>query len=215
MTPTTIDPRSSMTKRTLERGEVLMTAGGRAKRAYRVLSGALLCRLQGRLGRTVITRVVDPGQWVGLESVSGDPARATLEAATRTVVETVDGNALSSELQEEIFAAAVREAAEFENRVRDLGVQPARMRAARVLLERSRPQADGQLVVSPPLSRQELAALAGMVPETFIRILSSFRTKGFVATAGQRIRIDNRERLANIAGQGGRRTAVPCREPAS
>lgn len=197
---TTLEVPLETSTRTLEHGDVLFAAGSTVRQIYRVTSGALFCRLQDRVGRSIISRVVEPGHWVGLESVIGIPARATVEAATRTVVEVVADDT-SPTMLAKLLDAAIREAAELECRLRDFGLQAARARAAGVLLERARPQIDGRLVITPQMSRQDLAALAGMTPETFIRILSSLRAKGLVSASGRHISITEPRRLASLAGK--------------
>lgn len=183
----------------LGRGDVLHLAGAPLDRVYRVVSGALLCRVQDHLQRRIISRVVEVGEWVGLESLVGAPARATVESATRTIVEPVieDG---SPDLRDRLLAAAVKESMQLEARLCGFGVQAARARAASALLDRARPAADGALVVTPEMSRQDLAAYAGMAPETFIRLLSSFRGKNIVQASGRRISITDPRRLASVAG---------------
>ena len=49
------------------------------------------------------------------------------------------------------------------------------------------------------LSREELAELAGVAPETLIRLLGRFKREKLVATKGREITLLNTERLTKIA----------------
>ena len=54
------------------------------------------------------------------------------------------------------------------------------------------------------ISKQQLAALLGTIPETLSRILGRLSTNGLIETEGSRIRILDREGLEDLAESGGR-----------
>jgi CRP-like cAMP-binding protein len=60
---------------------------------------------------------------------------------------------------------------------------------------------DAMYLMTPPLSQEELASLAGASRATVTRALSNWRKRGFILTAQRHITIINLEALRRVAGQ--------------
>jgi CRP/FNR family transcriptional regulator, cyclic AMP receptor protein len=60
---------------------------------------------------------------------------------------------------------------------------------------------DAMYLMTPPLSQEELASLAGTSRATVTRALSNWRKRGFILTAQRHITIINLEALRRVAGQ--------------
>jgi CRP-like cAMP-binding protein len=159
------------------------------------------------LAREVVIQLAEPGDLIGTDVLANQPSSATWQAVVPSQVaafDVVDVRAAlrrEPDLAFEFFTLLARRLARMETRVRDFAHKSARKRASEVLLRRARsPGAGHGTPVVRNLTRQDLAAMAGMTPETFIRILSSLREKGIVETRGRLISILDGSRLAHIAG---------------
>ena len=89
--------------------------------------------------------------------------------------------------------------------VQSLAIERVERRLARILLRLARisgePHEDGVLI-KLPLTRQDLADMAGTTVETTIRTLSRMRREGIVDTVHGYMLIRDAERLTRIAEEG-------------
>jgi CRP-like cAMP-binding protein len=87
--------------------------------------------------------------------------------------------------------------------IRSLAVEKVERRVARVVLRMANTAGerldDGTVRISVPLSRQDIADMAGTVIETAIRALSKFQKQGLIETRGGHIVLLEAHRLVAIA----------------
>jgi CRP-like cAMP-binding protein len=93
-----------------------------------------------------------------------------------------------------------------EEWVRDMALMNARQRLAETLLMLqmgygARDETGIRLTL--PLSRQELAEMAGLATETTIRLLGEFRAKGVLSLQGREVTIRDPQALLRISGMKG------------
>jgi len=190
---------------TLRKGSELISERSEHGTMYLVAEGLLKATKCDELGRAVVVQLAEPGDVIGLELLLGLPMGATWSAIVNSKLRPLSATAAKDRISTdpslalELSQVLMKRLARAQDKVRDFAHKSARSRASGVLLSRARTRASGEIVIRN-LTRQDLAAMAGMTPETFIRILSSFREKGIVSTQGRLITIQDRDRLANIAG---------------
>jgi CRP/FNR family transcriptional regulator, nitrogen oxide reductase regulator len=88
------------------------------------------------------------------------------------------------------------------SRARELATERVAQRVARNLLRLARQsgrEADGGLLIGHPLSRQELAAMAGTTLYTVSRLLSQWEEAGIVETGRLKVLVRSPARLAELA----------------
>jgi len=99
----------------------------------------------------------------------------------------------------------VRRVRHLSDLVQSLAIERVEQRLARILLRLMKisgePHERGTLI-SLPLTRQDLADMAGTTVETTIRTLSRMRREGIVDTMRGRILVLDPARLAHIAEEG-------------
>ena len=195
--------------RRLGRGETLYSEGDGGDEVFVALRGLLKSTKHDRLNREVIVQLIEPGASFGVESLVGLPRGTTVKAMLPTDVCAIPGDRMrnmaseNADLGMSVMRSLASHVVRLEETLRDFGLKDARSRVASILLARShhgRRDLEGRPMVTPDLTRQDLAAMAGMTPETFIRILSGYRAKGIVKTEGRRITILDHRRLASLAG---------------
>lgn len=191
----------------LRRARVVLEEGAPVPQLFLVESGLLKVVKQDRMERNIILRIAGEGELLGLEGLTGRPASAHIQTITPCVVSAVPVQRLRELMADDTGLAmglmdfALLQETELELKLRDFGLKDARSRAAAVLLHHAGPSNTGNKHVVRHLTRQDLAAAAGMTPETFIRILSALKEKGIVKTEGRLITILAPERLASMSGQ--------------
>lgn len=185
---------------TLEPEEALFSVGEPIASVWRIEAGSLLVRKRDHLDRLIVTQVLRPGAWCGMEALTGVVSRATVVAAECSRVRRLPiHGGLPAPFVRVMLDGFAFQILQLNERLRDFGLMTARARAASVLVELA--AASGTTTVSPQLSRQDLAGLAGMAPETFIRVLSAFRAQKLVETQGRRITLLEPCRLGSMAGR--------------
>ena len=192
----------------LKRGETMLHEEERDGFVCVVEQGLIKGIKRDSLGHEVLVRLAESGDILGLEALAGLSSGVTWRAILPSRLRIFTAEQARAALMEhpdlllEIMSGVVCDLKAVEDRLLDFAHKSARKRAAETLLARSRPEGDedGRRVVTH-LTRQDLAAMAGMTSETFIRILSALRSQGIVRTEGRLITILDRERLSTIAGR--------------
>ena len=168
-------------------------------------SGRLKLSRGDNHGRQQILRIVGPGEICGEEALlEGTPYTSTAEALESCQTAFVRREAFLDLLQnrDEVLLALLRHICqvliETQVRLTRVGLSDARIRMAAQLLDLAerygRPGPKGT-TLHLPLRRGELAALAGLSPETAMRLLSQFRQEGLLEVHGRRLILKSPERL--------------------
>jgi CRP-like cAMP-binding protein len=162
-------------------------------------------------GRQYITQLAEPGDVLGLESVFTNATFAeTAEMLEDGVVCFMERNTVRALVREEprfagriieVLAGDVRHA---DSERVELAYGLVRERLARLLLILFEHHAAGTDEKDAPptvvFSRQDIAEMIGVAPETAIRLLSELRHERVVAAQGRRLTLIDRERLQAAAG---------------
>jgi CRP-like cAMP-binding protein len=195
--------------KTVDRGGFVFLEGDRATSLNVLAEGRVKVIRENDEGREVILRQIDPGEIFG---GAGGWGSATYPASARaqehSVVLRLPAERFTALIREQPdFAMAVvselgRRLREAEARIRDLQSERVERRLARALLRLAnktgtrRPEG---IELGVPLTRQDLAELAGTTLSTASRTLSAWDQQGIIASARERVTILRPHALVAIA----------------
>ena len=174
-----------------------------------ILEGRVKMIKHSGAGKDVVLDVISPGEMLGeVAAFNGKPYPATAQAMEPTVVASIYRDdflrllkqypALALGLIEEL-GRRLREAQET---ITSMAVERVERRIARILLKLAATTGssnEGGIVIEMPLTRQDIAEMAGTTVETTIRTMSKFRKKGLVQTKRGRVMILEPHQLVKIA----------------
>jgi CRP/FNR family transcriptional regulator, nitrogen oxide reductase regulator len=198
------------TSAALKRGETLARQGEPARRFYLVESGFLKVLQLTAEGTELIVRFVSPGEPFGGVVALGDSAYpVTAVAAQPSVVRAWTREAVVELLGQypQVRVNIMREMAthmtDALTRVRELTTARVGQRLAQTLLRLTRQcgQAgpDGVLITQP-LTRQELADLTGTTLYTVSRTLTKWESLGLIESRKRLLLLKSPKRLEEVAG---------------
>jgi CRP-like cAMP-binding protein len=200
---------ASASARRIAAGEDVLKQGDAAESVYVVVVGRLRVTQTTAEGQQVIIRYLGPGELVGYATLSGGgthPGTATAVEDTHLLgwsaatirnllgrYPAVATNALA------VLGARYRE---MQLRVREAATERVEQRIAHTVLRlaehagRHRPNG---IEIAFPVSRQDLAEMAGTTLHTVSRTLSGWEEKGIVDIGRRRVVVCKPERLTAIA----------------
>jgi CRP-like cAMP-binding protein len=208
------DLEQNLVRRTYDRDAYLFFEGDPAEWLVHVAEGRVKMIKHSESGRETILDTFGPGQIVGeVGALTGSVYPATAQALEPVVTLT---------LQRERYAALVRDHPNLawslieelgrrlqraHEKIRSLAVEKVERRVARVLLRMANTSgerleeanAPGAVRITIPLSRQDIADMAGTVVETAIRAMSKFQKQGLIETRKGRIVLLRPHKLVAIA----------------
>jgi len=162
-------------------------------------------------GREIILRLITPGEIFGGAGVWGEPTYpASAIAQEDAVVLQMPAAAFATLLEStpSFALALIRELAtrlrEAEARIRDLQAERVERRLARVLLRlahKTGVKTPNGVAIGIPLTRQDLAELAGTTLSTASRTLSAWDQQGIVEAGRERVTIRKPHALTAIADE--------------
>ncbi len=191
-----------------DRNDVVFLEGDTGNRVYFVTSGRVKLVHHTDEGRDVVLDVLGPKRVFGIMAVVEHmPYSSSALALEPTVVAYVRrGDFLH--LLETYPSVAMRTIRELclrvkaaNDMVRVLATERVSKRIAHILIRLGRITGDDPGTIDLPLTRQDVADMAGTTVETAIRTLSRFRREGYLETYRGRIRILDPEGLLRFAGE--------------
>lgn len=190
--------------------QTIYLAGEPATRLYIVASGQVTLARVMPSGQSVLLDLLTPGDFFGSLSAPRDRTyRNSAQAHTLCCVLSIATADFQSILRRyPPVALAVLDVVTMQlQATRDLiehhSAQPVERRLAATLLtlgEKVGEERDGVLLIQMPLSRQDLAAMAGTTIETASRVMSQFRKDGLIQSGRRWVALADRDRLAGLAG---------------
>lgn len=205
-----LDVARRFSPRQYEKDDYLFWEGDPAEWLVFVAEGQVKMIKHSESGRETILATFGPGQIVGEVGVLvGETYPATaqaLEASSTFSIRRDDYITLVRE-HPELAWALIQELGRRLQRahetIRSLAVEKVERRVARVVLRMANTAGerleDGTVRISVPLSRQDIADMAGTVIETAIRALSKFQKQGLIETRDGHIVLLQAHRLVAIA----------------
>jgi len=199
-----------LVRRSYAEDETIFWEGDPAEWLVIVVEGRVKMVKHSESGRETILTTFGPGQIVGEVGVLiGDVYPASAQAIEPSVTvslrraEYIDLVRTYPDLAWALLQELGRRLQNAHETIRSLAVEKVERRVARVLLrlastagERT---AEGAVRITVPLSRQEIADMAGTVLETAIRTVSKFQKQGLVDTREGHVVILQPHRLVAIA----------------
>jgi CRP-like cAMP-binding protein len=207
--PALHDLAAAFLPRLARRGAFAFLAGEPAANINVLAEGRLKVIREGEDNREVILRLIRPGEMFGAAGLWGEacyPASAVVQADAVILRLPVDAFRTLVGSQPELafgiiqlLAARLREA---EERIEQLQTERVERRLAQVLLRlanKSGVKTARGIEVGVPLSREDLAEMAGTTLSTASRTLSGWSHQGIVEVGRQRVSIREPHRLVMIA----------------
>lgn len=195
---------------TLRRGQTLARQGEPATHFYLVQSGFLKVLQLTAEGTELIVRFVAPGEpFGGVVALSGAPYPVTAVASQPGELLAWSRDAATSLLDADpqVRVNIMREMAthmtDALTRVRELTTARVGQRLAQTLLRLSRQcgeRVPEGLLITQPLTRQELADLTGTTLYTVSRTLTGWESKGLIESRKRLLLIKSPRQLEDVAG---------------
>lgn len=182
---------SAVGKRRFRRGETIVEQGAISGMLFMILSGKARVVAQDDRGREVIMASLGPGDCIGeMSLIDGDPHSATVRAEVQTDVLTLEHDAFTRCLRdnvnmaEAVMRALVRRLRNADRQIRSLALMDVYGRVGDALLDMAEEEADGTLVLRKKVSRQEVARMVGASREMVSRVMKHFEDNGLVQARG-------------------------------
>jgi CRP/FNR family transcriptional regulator, cyclic AMP receptor protein len=186
-------------------GAVLFVEGQMPRGVYMLCKGRVKLTMASPSGKTVIVRVVEAGELLGLHSaVSGGPHEVTAETLQPCQLDFIRGDDFKK-LWHEHGDASINAMQQFSNyyrgachQIRYLGLTPsATEKMACFLLESAvhGQQTPKGIRFNLSLTHEEIAQVVGVTRETVTRALTELRSKMFISTKGPSVLIRNKPAL--------------------
>ena len=212
------------------KGATLFVEGQPSRGIFIVCSGKVKLSTSSVDGKTLILRISEPGELLGLPAtMTGTAYELTADVIEPSQLNFIERNNFLAFLKDNA-EAALRVAQQLgENyhaaiaEMRTIGLaHSAREKLARFLLEwaTNYPEEKGQVRLKLTLSHKEIGQMIGLSRETVTRLFSDFRKKQWLRVTGSNVVIKNRfalENIINCVGDSspqelelGQRETIPC-----
>jgi CRP-like cAMP-binding protein/FixJ family two-component response regulator len=192
--------------KTFRKRDVIFTEGDTPNGLYLLRSGKAKTFKSHELGKDLITRMLQPGDFFGyislLEDTMQQESAEALEDCEVVIFPKEDFFKLifqSSAASQQFVRMLTGKISEEQERLLSLAYSSVRKRAADALLVLQKRYHDGSdRPFSMAISREDLANMVGTATESLIRTLSDFREEGIVEISGSTITILNQEKLIRM-----------------
>ncbi len=182
-----------------KRGSLVFRQGELGRGLYCISSGRVKLYRANPAGQVQVVSLAGPGDFLGhRELLTGQPQANTAEVVQEALICLVERDVLLASLQEDrqvaqnVMTSMAHALERAEARMLELARLSASGRIASLLLEC---EDQGQVA---PLTREELAQIAGTTIESVSRTLRSLGRKGVLGLKGRRIRIIDRGALEEL-----------------
>ncbi len=187
-------------------GDVIFHEGDECRGVHCIESGLVGIRKMDAGGNEVLLRLNHPGDTMGYRSfLAGNDHNNSAEALEPSVICLVSGGTVRSLLEKNptlglrFLKHAARDLDDAEEKVLQSTTLPVRARFAHLLLVLKERYGvageDGALVLELPLSRQDMAAMIGIRPESMSRTIRSFEEDDIAHFSGRRVHVARIEDL--------------------
>jgi CRP-like cAMP-binding protein/CheY-like chemotaxis protein len=188
--------------RHFKKNQVIYYDGDKGNGLYLVLSGKIKTIKLAQDGRELMTGMYAKDDYLGIHALlSNEPFSDTATAVEDSVLCLIPKDQLDEllnqypEVAREFIKLLSNNIREKEEQLLQLAYHSVRKRMADAIVRLSKHQ-DGTDIIK--ISRDDLAAMAGMATETVSRTLADFKDEGLIEKKGSVINILNHERLAKM-----------------
>jgi CRP-like cAMP-binding protein/FixJ family two-component response regulator len=189
--------------RVFKKNQVIYYDGDNGNGIYLVLDGRVKTIKLAEDGRELMTGMYVAEDYLGINAILSkeaysDTATATEDSTLCLIPKELLEQMLSKhpEVGREFIKLLAKDIREKETQLLQLAYNSVRKKLAEVLLRLLRAQNGGEN--SFKISREDLAAMAGMATETVSRTLSDFKDEGLIDKAASRITVLDQGRLAKM-----------------
>lgn len=189
--------------RHFKKNQVIYYDGDRGNGLYLVINGKVKTIKLAQDGRELMTGMYTNDDYLGVHALlSNEPFSDTATALEDTVLCLIPKEQLDELLNQypdvarEFIKLLSNDIREKEDQLLQLAYHSVRKRMADAIVRLSRQQSGSADDIK--ISREDLAAMAGMATETVSRTLSDFKDEGLIEKKGSIINILNLERLAKM-----------------
>jgi CRP-like cAMP-binding protein len=179
----------AVTKRRVRRGELIVEQGKNSRALYVILSGRARVVMTDRRAREVILDVLGPGDYVGeLSLIDGKCHSANVQAEVHCDLLVLDHKDFDRCLAENhAMALAVanglaKRLRKANEKISSLALMDVYSRVTTVLMDRSQPAGEKQLLIKGKMTRQDIAKMVGASREMVSRVMRDFEEQGFTKT---------------------------------
>jgi CRP-like cAMP-binding protein len=193
-----------------DRGDVIWHRGQHLDYFGAVGAGFVKMVQTTPIGQDLTNEIMGPGQVFGLLGLlDGNSCPLTAKAVCDTVIlhipkaEFIEAYQTNGILKDRILYAATRKIRDSQNYIKMFATGKVEQRIAAVLLSlcESYGQAQGSgIVISIPLTRQDISEMTGTTVETTIRTMSRLQKIGILATIKKILVINKPDELRAILG---------------
>ena len=192
---------------TYKRGSLVYQEGNRMKGFCCVQSGIIKVYKTGFDGKEQIIRFAKAGDIIGYRSVvSNEPACTTTEVIEEAVLCHIPTEILLNLVKNngnfavELMKLTCKELGEANSYITDIAQKTVKERLAEILIHLDDEFGqDPQGVLKISLTREELSNIVGTATESIIRLLSEFKSLGYIEINGRKIKILDKPGLKFIA----------------
>jgi len=192
---------------TYKRGSIVYQEGNRMKGFCCVQSGIIKIYQTGIDGKEQIIRFAKPGDIIGYRSVvSNEPACTTTEVIEEAILCHIPTEILlnlvktNGNFAVELMKLTCKELGEANSYITDIAQKTVKERLAEILIHLDDEfGGDLQGVLKISLTREELSNIVGTATESIIRLLSEFKSLGYIEINGRKIKILDKPGLKYIA----------------
>lgn len=188
--------------RHIKKKQVLYYNGDEPMGLYLLLSGTVKTLKLTEDGRQLMTGLYKPDDYIGMNSVLlEEPFAETAEAVEDSSLCLLPKDAILGliskhpDIGKEFIKILSNDVREKEEQLMELAYHSVRKRLAQVLVRLYQKDVDASQF---KISREELAAMAGMATETVSRTLSDFKEEGLIEKKGSYIEIKDLQRLSKM-----------------
>lgn len=190
------------------KGQIIFSEGDAGDGFYLIIDGLVKIFKVSFEGKEQILHIFGPGEPFGEVPVfSGRHFPAHAEALAKTHLVFFPKDAFTALIHQNpslamnMLAVLSMRLREFTVKIEDLSLKEVPGRLAAYLLYLSDETASLE-AVDLDISKQQLAALLGTIPETLSRILAKMTRQGLIRVDGRRIELLDRPRLEDLAAAG-------------
>lgn len=192
---------------TYKRGSIVYQEGNRMKGFCCVQSGIIKIYQTGFDGKEQIIRFAKPGDIIGYRSVvSNEPACTSTEVIEEAILCHIPTEILlnlvktNGNFAVELMKLTCKELGEANSYITDIAQKTVKERLAEILIHLDDEFGeDLQGVLKISLTREELSNIVGTATESIIRLLSEFKSLGYIEINGRKIKILDKPGLKYIA----------------
>lgn len=185
-------------------GEIIYNEGGNSNFIYLVHSGVVKTYKSDTQGKELITALCKEDDFFGITSFTHNiPYQETATAIEKTKILRLSKNELKNilinnhEVTLQLIDHLSDSVAEIKENLIEMAYSSVRKKTANTILQFTK-KISTQQGESVHISRSDLASIAGIATETFIRTISDFKKEGIIDLKGRNIKILNMDKLKKI-----------------